>query len=219
MNVAFVFDPGVSTEPTETLALARTMATTDTGAPWVVACLADAAADPRALAAGLGATRAALVVDPALADVGPRGRAQALAGLLRSLAVDLVLLDGASDGGGLLVPALASHLDARGLNRASAVEHLAGARDQVLVQLRLAGQRRRLRVRLPAVVSLAPPTRPQPTRRLAGDPELRLCDLAALGLSANTLMAEPVVSVSTPFVPAKPRFITTVAPLLRPGRG
>jgi electron transfer flavoprotein alpha/beta subunit len=217
VNVAFVFDPAAAA-PTATLELARALAAGDAGGPWVAACVADPALEPRRLVAALGAARAALVVDPALAAVGPRGRAQTVGALLRPLSVDLVLLDGASDGDGLLVAALAAQLGAIGLGRVSAVERAAGSDAEVVVDLRLGGQRRRLRVRLPAVLSLAPPARPLAPPPPAGEPELRVLDLAALGLEAGSLIPEPMVPARSPFVPAKPRFVTDVAPLLRRDR-
>jgi electron transfer flavoprotein alpha/beta subunit len=218
VNVAFVFDPTLSAEPTETLAQARMLAEPGEGVLWAAACLSSNGSDPRQHAGGLGVPRAAFLVDPALAGVGPRGQGQALAALLHSLSVDLVLMDDASDsGGGVFLAALAHHLGARGLQRAFEVAPDPSAGDHLIVGLRLGGQRRRLRVRLPAVISLAAPARALHNAAGGAAPELRVVNLASLGLSGPALTPEPAAPVSSPAARLKPRLVTDIGPLLRDG--
>jgi hypothetical protein len=181
----------------------------------LAACLADPSADGRALAARLGLREAFFAADPALAQLGGRGRAQVLARLCSKIRADLILVDAAADGGaGLFSASLALFGEWPGLFRAPEIALDATRPDAVEVTLDLAGVRQRLRVDLPAVVSLVGDGGPCQ----AIDPALvksRTFSLSELEVDPATLVPEPLPAPS--FVPAHPRpiVVTAIDDLLR----
>jgi electron transfer flavoprotein alpha/beta subunit len=177
------------------------------------ACLMDATADGPALAARLGLREAYFVADSTLAKTGSRGRAQAVARLLARVRVDLVLVDAAADGGGGIFSASLAQLGKMsGLFRVRDVER-DSAPDAVVVVLDVAGKRQRLRVEVPAVLSVSgeAPALPAIDAALVRSRTLSLGDL---GLSPDELVREPIPGEA--FVPAyrRPQVVTTIDDLL-----
>jgi hypothetical protein len=167
------------------------------------ACLVDAAADGAAFVARLGLRRAAFVADAALAKAGSRARAQVLARLLARLELDLVLVDSGDDGGGGVFSATLAHQ--AGMNGIFAIDDLQTDSDEaraVLATLDVGGMRQRLRVGLPALVSI----RGEQNAAPAGDPtqvETHVVCLADLGLAPDELIADPIPGAT--FVPTSRR--------------
>ena len=177
------------------------------------ACLMDGAADGPALAARLGLREAYFVADATLAKTGSRGRAQAVARLLARVRVDLVLVDAAADGGGGIFSASLAHLGKMsGLFRVRDVER-DNAPDAIVVALDVAGMRQRLRLELPAVLSVSgeAPALPAIDASLVRS---RTFSLADLGLAPDELVREPIPSEA--FMPAfrRPLVVTAIDDLL-----
>jgi electron transfer flavoprotein alpha/beta subunit len=162
----------------DALALAQALSLAGKGASRVTALLAGGAAETapleRALAAGVN--RAVRLAGEDLAGADFHTLGQALAGGIKRLGADLVLTGMRSDDEGLgAVPA--STARQLGFVHVSAIEELTlGANDAagggtVDVVVRGGGRKRRLRVSLPAVLSVTagPPT-PPPAAAPAGDP-------------------------------------------------
>lgn len=213
MKVAIVLESPHASPRARALSLGRRLAAG--GELVAVTCLVDAVADGPALAARLGVKNAFFVADAALAKTGSRGRAQVLARLLERARIDLALVDAAADGGGGLFSAsLAYFADLPGFFRAYELERDPARPDAALVSLDLAGTRQRLRIDLPAVVSVVGEATASPA--LAIDVvRSRSFTLADLGLDAGELAGEPIPGPS--FVPVyrRPVVVSAIDDLLR----
>ncbi|HEY0710498.1 MAG TPA: hypothetical protein VGG33_27080 [Polyangia bacterium] len=170
------------------------------------ACLVDTTADGAAFAARLAVQRAAFVADAALAKAGSRARAQVLARLLARLELDLVLVDAGDDGGGGLFSATLAHeAQMNGIFGLDDLEADPSNARAVLATLDVGGMRQRLRIDLPAVVSI----RGEHNAAPASDPasvESHVVCLDDLALAPDQLIAEPIPGVT--FVPTYRRATT-----------
>ena len=176
----------------DALALAQALSLAGPGAPVrVTALLAGGATETapleRALAAG--AHRAIRLAGEDLASADFHTLGQVLAGGIKRLGADLVLTGMRSDDGGLgAVPA--STARQLGFVHVSAIEEIridaaaapgeAGAGASVEVIVRGGGRKRRLRVSLPAVLSVTagPPTPPTPPDRAGAPTDIDVLSLA-----------------------------------------
>jgi electron transfer flavoprotein alpha/beta subunit len=173
------------------------------------------AAATKTCAARIGIERAAILCHPALADTGERVRGAALAALSRHVGADLVLfgVPAAEDTFGLFPAAVAHTLKVPGAFRVGTIAADPDHADAVLATLRLAGKLRRLRVRLPAVLSLLPqPVKPRPVAARAV--QVTTYDLAQLGLDTATLPEDPNAAATRTALQRKPATIGDVATLL-----
>lgn len=213
MRIAVVLESPHPLPSARAFALARALAGAD--GPLCLACSVDPTTDGGAVAASLGIGESALVADAALARAASRGRAQALAALMSRLAIDAAFIDAAADGGGGLFSAALAHFrGAHGLYRCSDVT-ADPAGGGLLVDMTLAGKRRRFRVPAPAVLSVvgtesAAPAPPPPARV-----QVTRFSLADLGLDPAKLAGDPVPGAT--FAPAtsrKPLVITDIGELL-----
>lgn len=167
-------------------ALAQALALSGKGAARVTALLAGGASETaplqRALAAG--ADRAVRLAGEDLAGADFHTLGQALAGGIKRLGADLVLTGMRSDDEGLgAVPA--STARQLGFVHVSAIEELvpgpddAGGGGTVEVVVRGGGRKRRLRISLPAVLSVTagPPTPPPAAARTADPNDIEVLSL------------------------------------------
>jgi electron transfer flavoprotein alpha/beta subunit len=211
MKVAIALESPHLSPRARALAVGRKLA--NGGELVAAACLMDAAADGPALAARLGLREAYFVADAALAKTGSRGRAQAIAGLLARVRVDLVLVDAAADGGGGIFSASLAQLGKMsGLFRVRDVERDA-APDAVVVELDVAGKRQRLRVDVPAVLSISGEAIAVAAIDV-GQVRSRTFSLSDLALRPEELVSEPIPGEA--FVPAsrRPQVVTAIDDLL-----
>jgi electron transfer flavoprotein alpha/beta subunit len=214
MKVAIALESPHLSPRARALAVARKLAAG--GDVVAAACLMDGAADGPALAARLGLREAYFVADAALAKTGSRGRAQAIAGLLTRVRVDLILVDAAADGGGGLFSASLAHLgNMSGLFRVRDIERDTTAPDAIVAVVDVAGKRHRLRLDLPAVLSVSGEAPALPAIQPA-QVRSRIYSLGELGLAADDLVREPIPGEA--FVPAsrRPQVVTTIDDLLEP---
>ena len=181
----------------------------------VTACLIDATSDGPALAARLGLTKALFVADAALAKTGSRGRAQALAHLLAGLDLDLVVVDAEDDGGGGIFSASLAHEgQMNGLFGLDQLERDGDDSKALIATLDVGGMRQRLRVQLPAVVSI----RGESTAAPETDPELvesHVFCLEDLELAPERLIAEPIPGATFEPTFRRPQTVANIDDLLR----
>lgn len=213
MKVALALDALPASPRARALALGRRLA--GGGDLVLAACLDGDGGEGPELAARLGLREAFFVADPGLAGLGSRARAQVLARLLARVRADLILVDAAADGGaGLFSASLAHSGEWTGLFRAPDLARDAARPDAVEVTLDLAGVRKRLRVDLPAVVSVLGEAPALP----AVDPALvrsRTFSLAELELTPDDLITEPLPAPSLAPAYHRPVMVTAIDDLLR----
>ncbi|HEY0715266.1 MAG TPA: hypothetical protein VGF45_21480, partial [Polyangia bacterium] len=190
LRVAIALESQHARPRARALALGRRLAGDDLIA---AACLVDATADGAAFAARLGVRRSAFVADAALAKAGSRARAQVLARLLARLELDLVLVDAGDDAGSGIFSATLAHQ--AGMNGVFGLDDLEADREKegraVLATLEVGGMRQRLRIGLPAVVSIRGEQNPLPAVAPEAVESHVVC-LADLGLHPDELIAEPI---------------------------
>jgi electron transfer flavoprotein alpha/beta subunit len=171
--------PGVGRDDTQ--ALAHALALADATQGRVTALLAGTSHESgplqRALVAGAG--RAVRLGGEDYASVDFHTLGQALASGIKRIGADLVLTGGRSDDEGLgAVPASAArHL---GFAFIAGVEELAAAGPRAVeIVVRGGGRKRRLRIDLPAVLSIVPATSglPRPSERTGNPSEVELMTL------------------------------------------
>jgi electron transfer flavoprotein alpha/beta subunit len=218
MRIAVAFDlDGDAESAVRAAAVARTLAPPD--AIQAVCATAGPVTPAKTRLAALGLPRAAIVCHPALSDAGVRSRGTVLAALIRHVGADVVLfgLPAVEDVAGLLPAVVAQALGVPGIFRLSELGADAADPGALVVTLRLGGQRRRLRLRPPAVLSLlagavtaAPAAAPVPV-------QLATYDLAQLGFDPRTLPDDVDAAATFTELARKPTVVADL-PRLIPGR-
>jgi electron transfer flavoprotein alpha/beta subunit len=196
-------------------ALARTLAPAD--AIHAVCATAGPVTPAKARVAALGLPRAAVVCHPALSDAGVRSQGTVLAALIRHLGADLVLfgLPAVEDLAGLLPAVVAQALAVPGIFRVSELAADPSVAGALVASLRLGGQRRRLRLRPPAVLSLLPGSEVA----AAGAPapsEVAIYDLAQLGFDPRTLPDDVEAAATFTELARKPTVVAELPRLILP---
>jgi electron transfer flavoprotein beta subunit len=215
VNIAVAFDlDDDAAAGVRAAALARALGPTD--AVQAMCATAGPVNLAKARVAAMGLDRAAVVCHPALSDAGARARGAVLAALVRHLKVDLVLfgLPAVEDLSGLLPAVVAQALAVPGVFRVSELAADAGAPGALVVSMRLGGQRLRLRLRPPAVVSIltggdlpAVTVAPRPV-------ELATYDLERLGVDPRTLPDDVDAAASFTAQSRKPIVLTELPRLI-----
>ncbi len=171
----------------------------------------------------LGVDRTVQVLDRALADPDVLTLGRALAAALSRLGPDLILTGAQSDdeGSGVMAAAIAHHLDFVVITRAEDIAVDLEHPNTLLLTVRGGGSRRRLRVRLPAVVSIKEGVRraPLPEKSGAIQDAPQVWTLADLGTSPTPLPPRPDTSGALVPFSRKPVAVTSAAALVRRGFG
>jgi electron transfer flavoprotein alpha/beta subunit len=213
VKVAVCIDAAEPSSGAHALAVGKALAGAD--GLWAITCAGAAPPQGEALARAAGPARVVVVADAALDGSGVRARGHVLAALAGRVGADLVLAPAGGEDGGLLAAALAVERGATLVLAADGVAADPGRRDAVVITTRLGGRRRRLRVTLPAVVSLAPgPEAPEPAPTSAARAAPEILRLAELGLDPAALPADPGQPPGLTRVRRKPVVVTgTTLPL------
>jgi electron transfer flavoprotein alpha/beta subunit len=215
LAVAFELD-GNPEAAVHAAALARTLAPAD--AIHAVCATAGPVTPANARVAALGLPRAAVVFHPALSDAGVRSRGTVLAALIRHLGIDVVLfgLPAVEDVAGLLPAVVAQALEVPGIFRVSELAADPSVAGALVATLRLGGQRRRLRLRPPAVLSILAGR----AVAVAGAPapaDVAIYDLAQLGFDPRTLPDDVDAAATFTELARKPTVVAEL-PRLIPAR-